>query len=489
MDFNWVEPMDITYERIDADFFKTEYVRHERLLEALGEKLPLRYLGDLGRLFTGPFGSNLPSSLYRKQGISLFRVQNVGLLQVDEANMVYLDDVDHQNLNRSEVNAGDILLSKAGRLGVLTVLPPKYKTANITEHIVGVKTLDGEDSHFIAATLTAEIGNKQIRRFGLGTILNYLGVESSRKVKIPYPDKSLQRAIGNKLRKAERLREMAETSRQHFNNWIKEIVNGPDLLRIEPYLLQSPDNTISAFKFVNNINDRLDPWPHHPAINNVEKYLECLNLPRVRDLLHLVTQERGRIKSLSLKAEDYYISVLHINNEGNIAWSSAQTERPSGDGIEVFPGDILFSGLNPKEKHIGCIPSGVKGKLLCSPEFSVLTSKDNKITFLLSEILRTNWVRVQATFLSRSSSLSRRRLNEDDLLNIYLPFNHKDSEMLNQEIAEYASWLYDSELLITQAKADVEALIEGALDEDKLLAESAEIERWLQDNPSPYAES
>lgn len=43
----------------------------------------------------------------------------------------------------------------------------------------------------------------------------------------------------------------------------------------------------------------------------------------------------------------------------------------------------------------------------------------------------------------------------------------------------------EAELLIVSAKADVEALIDGTLDQAKLLAEDTAIDAWLAAHPRP----
>ena len=124
-----------------------------------------------------------------------------------------------------------------------------------------------------------------------------------------------------------------------------------------------------------------------------------------------------------------------------------------------------------------------------SAEMGILrpTPKYQKYSHLLTAVLRTSWVRVQSTFLTRSSSLSRRRLQEDDLHSFYIPWNAQDADEVEYKLAMAMSAKTDISRLISAAIDDVEAVVDGNVDKCRLLAEGEEIEGWLKQNPSPYA--
>ena len=99
MNKSWIAPADVLLYRLDAEFYGKEYVEHERLVisKRSDPKIGLKPFGQCGRLFTGPFGSRLPSHLYRDRGVPLFRVQNVYPVFPEETNLVFLDAETHVN--------------------------------------------------------------------------------------------------------------------------------------------------------------------------------------------------------------------------------------------------------------------------------------------------------------------------------------------------------------------------------------------------------
>src|SRR4051794_31025508 len=104
-----VDPKQVETKRLDPDYYHPEHLATEAILKGLGAQL----LKEVGSFWAGPFGSELPSSLYLSKGIPLFRVGNVGSMQVLLDGMAHLDPEVHQQLQTSEVHAGDLLVVKA----------------------------------------------------------------------------------------------------------------------------------------------------------------------------------------------------------------------------------------------------------------------------------------------------------------------------------------------------------------------------------------
>lgn len=119
-----------------------------------------------------------------------------------------------------------------------------------------------------------------------------------------------------------------------------------------------------------------------------------------------------------------FVSVLHIDDLGAVAWHEALAYRPSTPGQVAEPGDLIFSLLNPRKLRATVIPTAV-GSVLCSSEFGVFEPIDcdpYKALVLLHHPL----VRAQLAPLGRGTSSSRRRIGPDDLLNVLVPRLSRD---------------------------------------------------------------
>jgi len=113
-----------------------------------------------------------------------------------------------------------------------------------------------------------------------------------------------------------------------------------------------------------------------------------------------------------------FVSVLHIDDLGAIAWHEAKDYRPTTPGVEARAGELIFSLLNPRKLRAAVIPIDV-GPVLCSSEFGVFES--NRDPYEVLVLLHHPLVRAQLTPLGRGTSSSRRRITSDDLLDVLAP--------------------------------------------------------------------
>lgn len=242
-----VAPQNLNTKRLDSDFYRPEYIEIDNTLSNLN----CVKLGTIGKFFTGPFGSLLPSNLYLNEGIPLFRVGNVGQFEALSENFAYLAPSVHEQLKVSEVVPGDLLLVKASVGEKICKVPEWLPKANITQHIIGIRPNQSKDTDYISAFLFCYYGVGQLQRYSLGSIIQYLGITDAKDVNLYSPDPLVQKYIGDKVRQAEQLRAWAKLLRTsvdaHLNSLNLPINEPPALL-----------NRVSA----QTMEDRLDPRPY-----------------------------------------------------------------------------------------------------------------------------------------------------------------------------------------------------------------------------------
>lgn len=211
----------LSSQRLDADFYRPEYIANEaRLLtQTVGR------LGEVGHFFAGPFGSLLPSTLYLDEGIPLFRVGNVGQFEVLTDNFAHLAPHVHNDLKASEVRPGDLLVVKASVGEKICKVPDWISKANITQHIIGIRPNGTFDTDYVSAFLFSNFGVLQLQRYSLGSIIQYLGITDAKRTFILKVGSTAQKYIGDKVRQAERLRAWAKVLNisvaEHFSGLVK----------------------------------------------------------------------------------------------------------------------------------------------------------------------------------------------------------------------------------------------------------------------------
>jgi hypothetical protein len=136
--------------------------------------------------------------------------------------------------------------------------------------------------------------------------------------------------------------------------------------------------------------------------------------PRLGEILAAV---RGR-RTLSVADDTPFVSILHVDDLGGISWHEALEYRPTTPGHPAKPGDVLISLLNPRKLRAAVVPDG--GPVLCSAEFGVFEAlaADPYEALLL---IHSDAVRSQLAPLGRGTSSSRRRIDPEDVLDVYAP--------------------------------------------------------------------
>lgn len=482
----WIRPHEAEL-RLDAAFYTPKFVAASRSILAYKRTTTFESLRSSKKPIS--YGVLKPKPV--SEGVFMIRNTDFDAPGIAPGGVLKISKAQNQEFRRSIINTGDLIITIGGYVGTAAVVPSAFSGSNINQHIARV-SLDGEsgDAYFYWAFVASTIGTLCLERWVSGTAQPGINLGDLKTLPIPWPDLNVQQAIGNKVRKAERLRELAEDAKNSFQNWLSSATDAEALdFEIMSFLDHIPSKTCRDNAWITDLDlaDRMDPWPYHIAPRTIRRHLSQRDETRnFGDVFEVATGSRNRI-SPPLAPSCYHLSVLDVDAEGRIDWGNAEKTRYDGAGVTIRNRDILYSTLNPQETRITYIVADDCATIAASPEFSILSLKDGfaDYPYLVTSVLRSNWVRVQASFLTRSSSLSRRRLAEQDLGRILIPWKDEHLQELEQKLAVASDAYVKAGALVQQAKADVEALISNTLDLEALQTESAAIENWLAANPSP----
>ncbi|MGI8536953.1 MAG: HsdM family class I SAM-dependent methyltransferase [Mycobacteriales bacterium] len=113
-----------------------------------------------------------------------------------------------------------------------------------------------------------------------------------------------------------------------------------------------------------------------------------------------------------------FVSVLHVDDLGAVAWHEAEVNEPSTPGQFAKAGDLLVSLLNPKKLRAAVVPD-VYAEVECSAEFAVFEA--NVDPYAVLALLYRPAVQAQLAPLGRGTSSSRRRIEAADVLALLVP--------------------------------------------------------------------
>jgi restriction endonuclease S subunit len=483
----WVEPGYVTTGRFAAEFYAFEYLSLERQLAEAGRRFDLKPLGDLGKLFTGPFGSKLPTSTFVEQGVPLLRVQNVGELEVLLGNLANIGWDTHREIIRSKLQSGDLAIAKAGRIGTTAIIPAWMPECNITQHIVGMRVNRSKvDNHYLAAFLASKYSGFQFERQGVGTLLKYLGVEDTRQATVVLPPRPVQEYIGAKVRLAERCRaqarELWKESGQLFAEALGISLEAKYFERIDRTELQSASyqlvsvSPVATWVQPDIVERELGAHYFHPRRANVILKLRSsgVELGRLADL----AERRGeRVRADEVSQVPYYVGLADIDGAmGHFEPVFTREAGISGTSALFRSGDILFSKLRPYLNKVSICPDHIE-RACGSTELLVYRAYSSVLPYYVFFAIKSNLGLYQIIDVTTGSTLPRVDPEiVDDILVPIIPVEQQQT--IDATVRRVLAISHRATQLIREAKADVEALIEGRLDVVGIVAGQVHPPTW-----------
>ena len=184
-------------------------------------------------------------------------------------------------------------------------------------------------------------------------------------------------------------------------------------------------------------------------------------------LSSLVEFQSDKRRTEPYSEDSYFVSVLHVIGEGILDMHTIKRYHPKTPGIEVKPGEVLLSKINPRIPRAFVMPELGK-KTLCSSEFEVMSTKDGVDPYLVAFLLLSDSVHSQIRSLTSGTSASHNRIKTDDLAKVLLPVPKAGTEYEDRMRA-----------LTRLYRKTIEALVKQTL---KLSEIRDEKEQWNVDN-------
>jgi len=458
----WTEETLID-KRIDAHFYSIKYMQYyNKLMKCKIKKMSLYNI--CSRMNSGPFGSALLASQYVDKGVAFIRPLNCKDYIVDIDNdVVFISKEDSERLKSSKFSSGDLIFTKIGNgIGDVAIIPQKIFECNISGNLMGVKVKNNIDNYYVLTFLKSIYGQNQIWQGMMNSAKPKIDMDTLKSIVIPIPSPEIQKYIGDKVRKAEELREEAKTLQKEIDI----------LLEVDMLLKEKTDKVYNIYdskiNWTNEINieDRIDPnFYQKKYISTIEK----LGNNKVR-LEKYVRITKTRYQTGNINK---YIEISSINNSfGTIdeVEELRPEEIPTSAKYQVKEGDILVSLVRPTRKAISIVTKEYDNAI-CTGGFAVLQSKGKVPVEFLTAVLRTNFVGIQFERYCAGSTYPT--INEDDVVKVFIPmYSENQINKITENYRRIIDNIYTSKKLIEEAKQDVEDLIEGNFDMSKVKANS-----------------
>mgnify|MGYP001306449540 CR=1 FL=1 len=213
-------------------------------------------LEEIAEVQTGPFGSQLHMSDYKKEGTPIITVEHLGENRIIHKNLPLVGDEDKNRLKKYTLKEGDIVFSRVGSVDRCAYVSAKEDDWMFSGRCLRVRTNDKVDSRFLSFYFNQESFKEYIRMIAVVATMPSINTTILSEVEIVLPPLKEQKIIAEILsglddkidllhRQNNTLDQLAETIfRQWFieeSNSTQEICLGDIVETINGYSYKSSE--------------------------------------------------------------------------------------------------------------------------------------------------------------------------------------------------------------------------------------------------------
>jgi type I restriction enzyme S subunit len=422
----------------------------------------IKTLDDIcNKIIDGPFGSDILEEDYVEQGVPFIRVQNITEYGFEDSNLVFISEKANKRIIRSECRPGDLVFTKTGRLGTVCVLNNEYSNYNIRGDLAKLQLKSHIDPYYVMSYLNSNFGTKITNSYSSGSTRGRILISNIKKIFTPIPSPEIQKYIGNKVRKAEELREEAKRLKKEAEDLLYEVIE----------LKPSQELGRDMFTFVkgNYIDsERLDSEYYKTEYIALEKLLKTKRVICLKDIL--IENKYGA----SVEADYAKVGIPFIRgnnltdneiNMDDIVCLNKKLKDEVKNHI-VNTGDILIT----RSGTVG-ISAVVDEKCdgFSFGSFMIKLGIDTRLwnPYYIAAFLNSYWGKWQIARLQNGAV--QQNINMQEIGRIMISIVTKENQdNIGESIKNYINQKRQSKQLIKEAKQDVEDLIEGNFDMSKI---------------------
>lgn len=358
-------------KRIDAEYYRPAFLtllkiqaennkRTKPLIE-LCEKIDVGFVGSMIHAYSD------------ESGIPLLQTQNIHQFFIDTTDPKYIYSWFHEELQKSQIYAGDVLIARSGSIGNAAVVGKNDPQPLNSSDIIIIRPKEALNAYYLCTYINSKFGQIQIERLSSGGVQGHINLGALETVVIPAATPEFQSAIEKTVKLA---RFKLEQSKRLYAEAEETLL---DELGLKNWKPPKESAAVKSFKESFGKSGRLD----------AEFYQ-----PKYQKLIGLLKKDKQRIGDVSVLAkrqftpeigkEFNYIEISDINKVGEISSQSLYGEEaPSRAQWIVKSGDVISSTVRPI-RRLSALVTSEQDNFVCSSGFAVLKpeSIESEVLFI-----------------------------------------------------------------------------------------------------------
>lgn len=449
----WINPV-IMSDRIDGGFYRIEDI--ELLNKIYKSNMSVKSLIDISEdIKDGPHDGYT----FVDEGVLFIRSQNIKDAGFNLSDKKYITKEFHDKFKKSWLEVGNLLITRIGEYyGNATVVSTEYVGCNINHAIAKIKLKDEFNPYYLCAYVNSSIGNKIYRRLGKSFTSPRVNLGDYSDFFIPIPSPEIQKYIGDKVRKAEELREEAKRLKKEAEDILSDEIN-----RIP---IEEKGEIKSQWINFNMIDDRIDGDFYsleYEILEKIDEFYDCISLEKL-----ILEKFTGKTPTKSDDLKNGIPLLLIKNMEENLI-NKEDIERKIRDSKELKKtkqGDMLITRVGNGVGVTAIIEEDDVG-IFISDNIIDLSIEDKIPKRYISFYLNSKYGKLMIERWNKGAV--QPVINYQSINKFKIPVLEKNKmDRIDQCIVSWKDKNKLSKKLINEAKQDIENLIEGNLDRSKI---------------------
>lgn len=435
--------------RIDAEYYKPELLK-------LSSNLKLNHCSKLHQIANVNGGKRLPKGeAFSVSGIPYIRVVDIGNGFIADDNVAYICERIWEQIKRYDIREKDILVTIVGNtVGLTGILDFDLGVANFTENCARIRDSKIPEG-FLLAFLISKYGQFQVLREKVGTSQPKLSLERLRKFIIPIFGNSILQEVDCLVKKSSDQQKLSKSLYIQAQELLEKE------LGLDKLVLEKPKSYETSFSEVVN-GGRVDGEFFHakytPILNSIINYK--VGFSPLKSLVNII---QPNFKALNHKDEIFeYLEIGDVSIlDGSYTTNLIDAIKlPANAKIKLSGGEVLVSQVRPTRGAIAIIDDELEKNTITSGAFFVFKMKEDIFREIIWLYLRI----IKNVFEKYCGGTSYPTIDGHYLANFPVPlFQNELSLKIKGLVIQSKQAKKESELLLAQAKKQVEDLIEGAI--------------------------
>ncbi len=370
-------------------------------------------------------------------------------------NYKFISNEKHNELKNSKVKVGDIILSKAGKVGEVSIIPENFGEANLNQALSIIRMKEGFSNIFIALYLKSYYGCNQLKRSGLRAIQEDLKMSEIEEVKIPIFPQSFQLQIEKIVKSAY---EKQTQSKQLYKEAEEALLKELDSLDYKSKHTLNFETTKKETDKAKRFDAEYFQPKYEEIIKKIEKYKNGFDV--AKNILNF------NKKNFFPKENEFYnyVPLSRVSNSGEIEIPEKELGKdlPTRARRKVKKGEIILSSISGSLETSAIIGEEHQNFIVSNGFYVFNSEKINSETLLV--LFKSKTIIALLQRISKGAILGGYDLTAFEKFKIPL-IDLKIQKQIAKKITESHKLRKESKELLEEAKRRVEEEIEREVGE------------------------